>query len=249
MTARRGAAGMAAAVLALAMLAGAARAQNINEPEVTKGQTKLETFSVFQQGFNAGEAGDTREIHNLSYNYGLTDFWQVKTFLATERPAHRGYRAAAASIENTFELVNAKKSGGYGLALFVAGSAAIDDESTNSLLVGPIVRLGEGRLSLLLNPSLEKTFGQNREEGLAFVYGWQLKHEVRKGFWVGVEGFGRIPDIGGAGGPEEHRVGPLLTWEWELAEKRTLTFETGLQLGLTDATPDRAAKVQVTYTY
>ena len=36
--------------------------------------------------------------------------------------------------------------------------------------------------------------------GIAFLYGWQLKHEVHKGFWLGVEGLGSA-DIFGARGP------------------------------------------------
>ena len=241
---------------AVAALAGAviaavapARAQNINEPEVEKGQTKLETFSVFQSGFNRGAAGDTREVHNLNYYRGLTDVWQIKGFLVLERPAHDDYQATAAVIENTFAILDAKKSGGLGLAWFTGIAAGIDEDETNSVVFGPIVRLGAGPTSLILNPSLERTFGRNREEGVAFLYGWQLKHEMRKGFWLGIEGFGKQPDIGGAGGPEEHQIGPLLTFEWEVADKRTLTFETGLLFGMTDATVDRALKFQITYTY
>ncbi len=235
--------------LALMSSVGDAAAQNIIEPEVTKGQTKLETFSQFQSGFNGGAAGDTREIHAPSYSYGLTDFWQIKALLALERPSHEGYTATHAIIENNFELVNAKKAGGIGLAWFTALAAALDSEHTNAVVSGPIIRLGAGPTSLILNPLLEKTYGQNREEGIAFLYGWQLKHEVRKGFWLGVEGFGSLPDIFGEGGPERHRIGPLVTWEWEVADKRSLTFETGILFGLTDATPDRAAKMQVTFTY
>ena len=91
---------------------------------------------------------------------------------------------------------------------------------------------GAGPTSLILNPFLETTFGQN-EEGTAFLYGWQLTHEVRKGFLIGVEGFGRYADIGGSGGDIRHRIGPLVTFEFETGEKRTLTFEAGVLFGLT----------------
>lgn len=226
-------------------------AQNINEPEVQKGQTKLETFSVFQSGFNAGAADDARELHNLSYYRGVTDFWQIKAFLALERPLHEGYRAAAAVLENTFELQNAKKAGGLGLAWFTGLAVSLDDEVTNAVVFGPIVRVGAGPTSLILNPFLEQTFGRNREEGIAFVYGWQLKHQLRQGFWLGVEGFGTLPDIGGNGNgdqPERHRIGPLLSFEWEVAPQRTLSFEVGMLFGLTEATPDQNIKFQITYT-
>lgn len=225
------------------------RAQNINEPEVEQGQTKLETFSVFRSGLNNGAAGDTRELHNLNYYRGLTDVWLIKGFLVLERPAHDDYEATAAVLENTFEILNAKKTGGFGLAWFTGISVGIGEEETNAVIFGPIVRLGAGPTSLILNPSLERTFGRNHEEGVAFVYGWQVKHEMRKGFWLGIEGFGKLPDIGGSGGLEEHQIGPLLTFEWEVADKRTLTFETGVLFGMTEATADRALKFQITYTY
>jgi hypothetical protein len=239
-----------AALLLAALMARPAvpLAQNINEPEVDKGQTKLETFSQFQSGFNGGAAGNTRELHNLNAYYGVTDFWMIKGFLGLERPEHEGERVTVAGVENTFEILNAKKSGGIGLAWWTGLNLALDADATNAASFGPIVRLGSGPLSLILNPILERTFGQNHEEGIAFVYGWQLKQELRKGLWLGIEGFGKLPDIGGGRGPEEHKIGPLVTFEWEVGEKRSLTLETGVLFGLTDATPDTAVKVQLTYT-
>jgi hypothetical protein len=238
-------------VLAIGLAAAVpASAQSISEPEVEKGQTKIETFSVHQSGFNGGRGGDVREIHNPAYSRGLTDTWMIKAYLVLERPFAGHHRGTAGAIENTFELLNAKKSGGFGLAWWTGLAAALDDEETNAVSFGPIVRIGSGPTSLVLNPFIEKTFGRNREEGMAFVYGWQLKHEVRKSFWIGVEGFGKLPDIGGhSSGGDEHRAGPVLTYEFEVGDKRSLTVEGGVQFGVTDATPDRAVKLQVTYTY
>ena len=239
------------ATLAVLLAAGttAASAQNIAEPEVVKGQTKLETFHQFQSGFNGGVAGDTREFHSLNYTHGLTDFWQIKAFLGLERPDSDNYEATVMVWENTFEILNAKKAGGIGYAWFTGIAVGLDGEQTNAVVLGPIVRIGAGPTSLVLNPFLEQTFGKNREEGIGFLYGWQLKHQLRTGLWLGIEGFGNIPDIAGEGGPERHRIGPLLTYEIEIGDKRTLTFETGVLFGLTDATPDTAVKAQITYTF
>ena len=57
-------------LLAITLLAaglGHARAQGIVEPEVEKGQVKLESNHIFQNGFNGGLAGATREVHSGSY--------------------------------------------------------------------------------------------------------------------------------------------------------------------------------------
>jgi hypothetical protein len=239
----------AAWILAAAGTFGPASAQDISEPEVEKGQNKIEAFSEFQSGFNGGRADDTRQSHNISYSRGLTDFWQIKGYFVAQEPARDDLRVTHFALENTFEIVRAKNFGGIGLAWFASVATSLHDEETNIAQFGPIVRLGAGPTSLVLNPFFEKTFGRNAEEGLAFVYGWQIKHEMRKGMWLGLEGFGRLPDIDGAGGPDEHRIGPIATFEWQLADKRTLTFETGVQFGLTDATPDRALKFKLSYAY
>ena len=240
--------GMAAALAVTAGGSAGGHAQ-IVEPEVEKGQRKLEATSAFNSGLNGGAAGDTREVLALSYHHGLTDFWMVKAVVVAERPVHGGHEGTIAIVENVFELQNAKKAGGIGFAWFTGISVGINDDETNAVIFGPVVRLGAGATSIILNPFLEQTFGRNRDEGIAFLYGWQLKHQVRSGFAVGVEGFGRFQDIGGAGGAEEHRVGPLLTFDLPLADKRTLSFETGWLFGLNDATPDHTIKFQVTYAY
>jgi hypothetical protein len=236
---------------ALTVMVGAALQAHaqIVEPEVEKGQRKLEAFSAFHSGLNGGAAGDTREVLALSYHRGLTEVWLFKGIVVAERPLHGDLEATAIVAENVFELQNAKKAGGIGYAWFTAIAAGINGEETNAVVFGPIVRLGAGDTSLILNPFLEQTFGRNRDEGIAFLYGWQLKHQVRSGFAVGIEGFGRVQDIGGGGGQDEHGVGPLLVFELPLADKRSLSFETGWLVGLNDTTPDHTIKFQLTYTY
>lgn len=235
-------------MLLLAVCLGPAHAQGINEPEVEKGQVKVESVHIFQNGFNGGMAGDTREVHSGSYTKGITDIWQVKGFLAFDRLDHGGYEAVAAVVENTFAILDAKKSGGLGLAWFTGIAVSLVDRETNALVYGPILRLGAGPTSLVLNPFLETTFGQHAE-GTALLYAWQLKHEARKGLYLGVESYGRYPGIGGADGAERHRIGPFAAFEFDVGEKRTLTFETGLLFGLTEETADTTVRAQVSLTF
>ncbi len=187
------------AVAALALCLGHAHAQGINEPEVEKGQRKLESVHIIQNGFNGGLAGSTREVHSGAFTQGITDIWQVKGFVAFDRLDHQGYEAVAGVVENTFAILDAKKSGGLGLAWFTGIAVSLIDRETNALIYGPILRLGAGPTSLVLNPFLETTFGRN-EEGTALLYAWQLKHEARKGLFLGLEGYGRHPGITGGDG-------------------------------------------------
>jgi len=237
--------------VAAAVMVGAAPKSHaqIVEPEVEKGQRKVEAFSAFVSGFNGGAAGDTREVLSLGYHHGLTDFWLFKAIVVAERPVHGDHQGTAVAVENVFELQNAKRAGGIGYAWFTGISVGVNDDETNAVIFGPVVRLGAGDTSLILNPFLEQTFGRNRDEGVAFLYGWQLKHQVRTGFAVGIEGFGRFQDIGGQGGIEEHRLGPLLVFELPLAGKQSISLEAGWLLGLNEATPDHTIKFQLTYAY
>jgi hypothetical protein len=236
------------AVAALALCLGHAHAQGINEPEVEKGQRKLESVHIIQNGFNGGLAGSTREVHSSAFTQGITDIWQVKGVVAFDRLDQQGYEAVAAVVENTFAILDAKKSGGLGLAWFTGIAVSLVDRETNAVVYGPILRLGAGPTSLVLNPFLETTFGQN-EEGTALLYAWQLKHEARKGLFLGLEGYGRYPDITGGEGAERHRIGPLVAFEFDVGEKRTLTLETGVLFGLTEETADTTIRAQVSLTF
>jgi hypothetical protein len=85
-----------------------------------------------------------------------------------------------------------------------------------------------------------------------FAYGWQANMEIKKGVVLSVAGFGRIDDIGGHAQPfeaQEHKIGPLIGFETEVAENRTLGLELGVFFGLTDATADTAVKGKLSYTY
>jgi hypothetical protein len=60
---------------------------------------------------------------------------------------------------------------------------------------GPIATIKADKLSFTANPFFEKTFGDNKVEGIALNYAWQVKYEVRNGFAIGVEGFGVVEKV------------------------------------------------------
>lgn len=68
---------------------------------------------------------------------------------------------------------------------------------------------------------------------------------------LSLAGFGRIPNLGGHVpiAEQEHKIGPLLTLDHKLDDKRTLSFEVGAFFGLTESTPDAAGKAKITYQY
>jgi hypothetical protein len=231
-----------------AALAIPAGAYDITDPEVEKGQQKLEAIHVGAAGF---PTGNTRNLQSLGYSYGLADYWQLKGGIAGDRLDDRGWKVTALFAESVFEIVDVKKTG-FGLGWFTAVAGAVNDDATNAVTFGPVIKFAHAGASLTLNPFLDKTFGQNHEQGIAFAYGWQANMEVKKGVVLSVAGFGRIDDIGGhtpAFEAQEHKIGPLIGFETEVAENRTLGLELGVFFGLTDATADTAVKGKLSYTY
>jgi hypothetical protein len=128
--------------------------------------------------------------------------------------------------------------------------------------------LASGKLLITLNPLFTGQVGPNREtEGLGFDYGWRAEYDFAKHWGVGVEMFGGIEDLANAGSfnQQNHSIGPTLFWnpgekEEEGGEKEgkedkdnekvagppkmELSFNVGVQFGLTDATSDAALKFQ-----
>ncbi len=228
-----------------------AGAHDITDPEVEKGQHKLEAIHVGQQGFRTESSGNIRNLQSLGYSYGLTDYWQLKGGIAGDRHDDRGWDVTSVFAESVFEIVDVKKTG-FGLGWFTAVGGAVYHDTTNVATFGPIIKFARQGLSLTLNPFLEKTFGENHEQGIAFAYGWQANMEIKKGVILSLAGFGHIADIGGhtqAFEAQEHKIGPLIGFETEVAEDRTLGLELGVFFGLTDATADTAIKGKLSYTY
>ena len=115
--------------------------------------------------------------------------------------------------------------------------------------------------------------GPHREtEGLGFDYGWRAEYDFAKHWGVGVEMFGSIEDLANPGSfnKQNHSIGPTLFWhpvgnEQESDEKEgkgdadnekvggspemELSFNVGVQFGLTDATSDTALKFQGTISF
>ena len=135
-----------------------------------------------------------------------------------------------------------------------------------SIGFGPIVELGQRQAAdHAQSASSPIQVGDNRDQdGLGFEYGWRAEYDFAKHWGVGVEMFGEIEDLANAGSfnDQNHSIGPTLFWnpggddedegkaEGGDDDKAAgppdmeLSFNVGVQLGLTDATSDGALKFQ-----
>ncbi len=258
-----------AAAVALVALPHAAQAGtfDVKGAEVDKGLREAEFNSSFFRGYPVN-AEQVRHSWEAAAGYGFTDQFKGGIKLGLDKPIGDDFRASTAGIEGL--LLLKKFENGFGLAWFAGTDVRIADDETNTLTIGPVLHFGTEKTVFLFNPFFEKTYGRNREEGVAFSYAWAAKTVVRENFSVGIEGYGSIPHIGDAPGTafQEHRIGPVIYLERELdghghgraggrsfsikdanpAKDETgraapkLSVETGVLFGLTAATQDVTVK-------
>jgi hypothetical protein len=221
---------------------------DVKRPEVERGVVELGLDNTVQWGLPRN-AGANRTAHDQSIDWGVRDWWKLSGVFKLERPDGETFRNDHVAVENLFVLkaVDDKRAIDAGLGWFAAVELSTHRHTTNVAVFGPVVAIKADKLSLAVNPFLQKSFGRNRTEGLDFTYGWQVKYDVREGFAVGIEGFGVVENVGHAPRwtEQEHRIGPVIYKEIEIAKGVRITPDIGLLFGLTKATPDVALKFNV----
>jgi len=239
---------LAISAAVLAPPGATAQTFDIKQLDVKQGSLEAGLDNTVQSNPRGGSDSD-RSAHDLSLDYGLRDWWRLSGVLKLEKPEDNEFRVSRTAVENIFVLraLNDKLARDLGFGWFTSVEASVHAETTNSLIFGPIVTLKSDKLSFTVNPFLEKTFGRNRDDGIALNYGWSLKYEVRNGLAIGVEGFGVVDDLGNSPGwsAQEHRVGPVIFTEIALSKDFKISPDVGLLFGLTRGTPDVALKLNV----
>jgi hypothetical protein len=247
------------AAVFLATLVGAAipaRAGtfDVKGPEIEKGETEIATNQTFQSGFPAN-ADLVRHSFELGAGYAFTSHFKAGIKAGFDTPLGENSRLSFVGIEAQAYFGKLAPSISWGW--FMGLDARAHRNETNTIVFGPLIKFGDDKLALTLNPLFERTFGPNHDSGTSFAYAVGLKGEVRDGFAVGVEAFGSIPDIGNAPGTsfQEHRIGPVLYFDREVSPAREgrsakkMSLEIGGYVGLTDATPDWTGKIKAALTW
>ncbi len=187
---------------------------SIKSPMVKKGEVEIENHSSIQSGLPQGEGDEESAIrsgHELSVGYGFTAFWKSELSLTVQKPEGEDLEASEIEIENTFQLGSYKPwDATFGFVASVAFGVGGDEP--NAFEFGPLVQFGGEKRSLILNAVFEKTFGDNREDGIGFEYAAQFKSTIRHGVALGAEAFGEIENLDDVPSFDETelRVGPAI---------------------------------------
>jgi len=222
---------------------------SVDEPEAVKGEQEIEVNGAVQNGFPVN-ADPVRYSMEVEYTYGVTKWLSLSPLVDFDKPNGDSFHATVAGLESVWFPVVGKL---LTVAWFTEVEGAVHHDETNSTTFGPIVQFGHDEASLILNPYLEKSFGRNHEEGIDFTYQWQAKASVTERLALGIEGFGVVPNIADSPGIDfqEHRIGPVLYYEKELAgeKERTFAIDAGVLFGLTEATPNVTGKVNASLAF
>src|SRR4051794_21961202 len=156
---------------------------DVKDPEVEKGARELESNFAAQRGFPVN-AERVRSSAEIVFNHGVTDWWKLGLKANLDEPEDESLRFSTVGIENTLALRSLKN--GIGLAWFTGVDFAVHRDETNTVTFGPLIQFGSDKASITVNALFERSFGQNQEEGVAFVYAWQAKKEIREHLSVGI---------------------------------------------------------------
>ncbi|MFM7084903.1 MAG: hypothetical protein ACKOW3_07870, partial [Hyphomicrobium sp.] len=168
--------------------------------------------SAYQTGLPTGEEADSVNFANeFAVHADITDYWMGKFSLNTLHEVGDNYKLDSVSFENVFR-ANKWTLRTFDAAFYGAMFVATDDAATNAFVFGPVTSYFNGPVSIVLNPFFEKTFGQNREEGIALSYAWRATYRLQDKFSIGIEGYGEVENLGNAPAVQDqvHRVGPIL---------------------------------------
>ena len=208
-----------------------------------------------------------RQSHDLEVQYGITERWMISVGVSADEPLDQNFDLSSVEAELQYELVE-RKGSGLGLAFQAGYGFATRGGEADEIEFGPIVELASGKFLLTLNPLFSSQVGEHREtDGLGFEYGWRAQYNLAKKWAVGAEMFGEIEDLANAGSFDDqaHSLGPTLFYMPGGSDdddegnggdddddnrkvggppEKELSFNLGVQFGLTDMTSDTALKFQ-----
>jgi hypothetical protein len=210
----------AVAALALPLSAAAQSTFHVKEFDYKQGDWVIETINAYQ-GLFRPRSERTQWGHEIGIGYAVSDFWTPKVLISFDKEQREAYEVQRLLFENTFTFKQLEeKRDGIGFAWFQSVEGALTDRQTNATAFGPMVTAQLGKFSISTNTFFEKTFGQNREEGVNFFFAGQARYEIMDKVKLGFEAYTFVPEIGARNQTPNtglaNRIGPVLIIEVDL---------------------------------
>jgi hypothetical protein len=243
--------GRPAVVLGAILLAGIlpGRAQAglvIYSPVVEGGERAVEVRS--NRDFDSRADVSGAEDHKVEFEYAPNDRWLAEGLVTIERDPGGGRRVAEYAFENIIALTpQGKYAADLGLLAEYAHGVGVD--AHDAIELGLLAEKTWQRTVLTVNLVAEQalTSGSRAELG----YAARLRWRGREHFEPGIELHGELGHVGeyGSLGGHRHQMGPAARGRFRLGQHRALRYEAAWVFGLTSASPDSTARVQLEYEF
>ena len=153
-----------------------------------------------------------------------------------------------------------REGDGAGFGVVAELEGPLDQEDSNTLVLGTIIEFQSARWFAAAVPMLVHDFGGETQDGdrvdnkWDFAYAAQVAFELSESWTLALEGYGTVERLGSTGHPSDaaellgdfnqHRLGPVLYYSDE-ATSTTLSVGVGLLAGLNDDTADHTLKLSI----
>jgi hypothetical protein len=224
------------------------------------------------EGVEFDENEIIRERYAVELEMGLTSILKMRVGVEFEK--ERFDEPGSVQQANAFDELSLTEVGaeviavlvpreddGAGFGLVAELEGPLDQEDSNTLVLGAIVEFQSARWFVAAVPMLVRDFGGDTRDGERvdnkwdFAYAAQLAFALSESWSLALEGYGTVERLGSTGHPSEaaelfgdfnqHRLGPVLYYEHEGAGSTTLSVGVGLLAGLNDDTPDHTLKLSI----
>lgn len=194
-------------------------------------------------GFLLDENAVVRERYALEIEMGLTHFLKMR--IGVEFEQERLEEPATIEQANDFDdlqfdeigaelvaILVPREGDGAGFGLVAELEGPVDQEESNSLVLGSIFELQSGRWRAAAVPMVVHAFGGDAEEDEKiddkwdFAYAAQLMYTYSESWSLALEGYGTLERLGNSGNPSEsaetfgdfnqHRAGAILYRTFDL---------------------------------
>ena len=141
----------------------------VRSPDVEKGEFKLEEHGAIYSG--PGEEERRRQSHEVEANYGFTDRWEGIVEGLFRQEIGESLKAKQFELGAQYEIVE-REGDGLGLAFRTIYEFALQNQSPDEILFGPLAKYVIGQDSLTANAFFVGQLGKYSGRGKISIFIW-----------------------------------------------------------------------------
>lgn len=238
---------LVSALVSLILAAPAYAVDKVYSPYVEKGEWEAEYFGT--RSFDGDNAKDNAQKHELSFGYGVTEYWKTEIYGIFEKEPQDSVGFDAWEWENIFQFT---PRGEYWLD--VGGALAFEwtpqSNHANALEARLLLAKDIGKTSHVLNLIAEKEVGSGPRDELEGGFIWSSRYRHSRQFQPGFEissDFGELEHTGSFDS-QEHYLGPVAYGKLPIVGKG-IGYRAGYLFGLSDSAADGQLVMQLEYEF